>query len=120
MSVVIMYVSYLSGILKNGLNSIFLLSSDEMLSDICMYVNFFLIFHKEAHSKLGFYGYDLQDSVGASNSLSIRSDEGLIHELRDPNYPNYAMNVGHQPEYAGIAQAPHAARGGCIFYKSFN
>jgi methyl-coenzyme M reductase alpha subunit len=21
------------------------------------------------------------------------------------------MNVGHQPEYAGIAQAPHAARG---------
>ena len=35
----------------------------------------------------------------------------MIHELRGPNYPNYAMNVGHQPEYAGIAQAPHAARG---------
>lgn len=69
------------------------------------------ILHKETHSRLGFYGYDLQDQCGASNSLSIRSDEGLIHELRGPNYPNYAMNVGHQPEYAGIAQAPHAARG---------
>lgn len=69
------------------------------------------ILHKECHSRLGFYGYDLQDQCGASNSLSIRSDEGLIHELRGPNYPNYAMNVGHQPEYAGIAQAPHAARG---------
>ena len=53
----------------------------------------------------------MQDQAGAANSLSVRSDEGLIHELRGPNYPNYAMNVGHQPEYAGIAQAPHAARG---------
>jgi hypothetical protein len=70
-----------------------------------------MILHKEAHSRLGFYGYDLQDQAGAANSLSVRSDEGLIHELRGPNYPNYAMNVGHQPEYAGIAQAPHAARG---------
>ena len=69
------------------------------------------LLHKEGHSRLGFYGYDLQDQCGSSNSLSIRSDEGLIHELRGPNYPNYAMNVGHQPEYAGIAQAPHAARG---------
>ena len=69
------------------------------------------ILHKKVHSRLGFYGYDLQDQCGASNSLSIRSDEGLIHELRGPNYPNYAMNVGHQPEYAEIAQAPHAARG---------
>jgi methyl-coenzyme M reductase alpha subunit len=69
------------------------------------------LLHKEGHSRLGFYGYDLQDQCGSSNSLSVRSDEGLIHELRGPNYPNYAMNVGHQPEYAGIAQAPHAARG---------
>ena len=69
------------------------------------------ILHKEYHSRLGFYGYDLQDQCGAANSLSIRSDEGLLHECRGPNYPNYAMNVGHQPEYAGIAQAPHAARG---------
>ncbi|MDR3291027.1 MAG: coenzyme-B sulfoethylthiotransferase subunit alpha [Methanobrevibacter sp.] len=68
------------------------------------------ILHKEGHSRLGFYGYDLQDQCGASNSLSIRGDEGLIHELRGPNYPNYAMNVGHQPEYTGIAQSPHAAR----------
>lgn len=70
-----------------------------------------MILHKEGHSRLGFYGYDLQDQCGAANSLSIRSDEGLVHEIRGPNYPNYAMNVGHQPEYAGIAQAPHAARG---------
>lgn len=69
-----------------------------------------MLLHKEGHSRLGFYGYDLQDQCGSANSLSIRSDEGLIHELRGPNYPNYAMNVGHQPEYAGIAQAPHAAR----------
>ncbi len=70
-----------------------------------------MLLHKEAHSRLGFYGYDLQDQCGSANSFSIRSDEGSIHELRGPNYPNYAMNVGHQPEYAGIAQAPHAARG---------
>ena len=38
-----------------------------------------------------------------SNSLSYRSDEGLPHELRGPNYPNYAMNVGHLSGYAGIA-----------------
>lgn len=69
------------------------------------------LLHKETHSRLGFYGFDLQDQCGSSNSLAIRGDEGLIHELRGPNYPNYAMNVGHQPEYAGIAQAPHAARG---------
>ncbi|GAA5818318.1 MAG: coenzyme-B sulfoethylthiotransferase subunit alpha [Methanobrevibacter sp. CfCl-M3] len=66
--------------------------------------------HKEQHSRLGFYGYDLQDQCGASNVFSIRNDEGLPVELRGPNYPNYAMNVGHQGEYAGIAQAPHAAR----------
>ncbi len=66
--------------------------------------------HKEQHSRLGFYGYDLQDQCGASNVFSIRNDEGLPLELRGPNYPNYAMNVGHQGEYAGISQAPHAAR----------
>ena len=36
--------------------------------------------------------------------------KGKAGEIIDVN-PNYAMNVGHQPEYAGIAQAPHAARG---------
>ena len=66
--------------------------------------------HKEQHSRLGFYGYDLQDQCGASNVFSIRADEGLPLELRGPNYPNYAMNVGHQGEYAGIAQSAHAAR----------
>ncbi|MDO9043858.1 MAG: coenzyme-B sulfoethylthiotransferase subunit alpha, partial [Methanobacteriaceae archaeon] len=47
--------------------------------------------HKEQHSRLGFYGYDLQDQCGASNVFSIRNDEGLPLELRGPNYPNYAM-----------------------------
>ena len=67
--------------------------------------------HKEQHSRLGFYGYDLQDQCGASNVFSIRNDEGLPVEMRGPNYPNYAMNVGHQGEYAGISQASHSARG---------
>ena len=67
--------------------------------------------HKEQHSRLGFYGFDLQDQCGAANVFSIRNDEGLPLEMRGPNYPNYAMNVGHQGEYAGIAQAPHSARG---------
>ena len=67
--------------------------------------------HKEQHSRLGFYGYDLQDQCGASNVFSIRGDEGLPLELRGANYPNYAMNVGHQGEYAGISQAAHSARG---------
>ena len=66
--------------------------------------------HKEQHSRLGFYGYDLQDQCGASNVFSIRGDEGLPLELRGANYPNYAMNVGHQGEYAGISQSAHAAR----------
>jgi len=66
--------------------------------------------HKEQHSRLGFYGYDLQDQCGASNVFSIRGDEGLPTELRGANYPNYAMNVGHQGEYAGISQAAHSAR----------
>ncbi|MDR2967386.1 MAG: coenzyme-B sulfoethylthiotransferase subunit alpha [Methanobacteriaceae archaeon] len=67
--------------------------------------------HKEQHARLGFYGYDLQDQCGASNVFSIRADEGLPLEMRGPNYPNYAMNVGHQGEYAGIAQSAHSARG---------
>ena len=72
--------------------------------------------HKEQHSRLGFYGYDLQDQCGASNVFSFRNDEGLPLEMRGPNYPNYAMNVGHQGEYAGISQAPHAARGDAFVY----
>jgi methyl-coenzyme M reductase alpha subunit len=66
--------------------------------------------HRERLGRLGFYGYDLQDECGASNSFSYRSDEGLPHELRGPNYPNYAMNVGHLGGYCGISLAPHAAR----------
>jgi len=67
--------------------------------------------HKERHGRLGFYGFDLQDQCGSANSFSYRSDEGLAFEMRGPNYPNYAMNVGHLSGYAGIAMAPHAARG---------
>ena len=67
--------------------------------------------HKERHGRLGFYGFDLQDQCGSANSFSYRSDEGLAFEMRGPNYPNYAMNVGHMSGYAGIAMAPHAARG---------
>jgi methyl-coenzyme M reductase alpha subunit len=70
-----------------------------------------MLVHKEGWSRLGFYGYDLQDQCGSANSLAIRSDEGLICELRGANYPNYAMNVGHQGEYAAIAGAAHYARG---------
>ncbi len=67
--------------------------------------------HKEAWGRLGFFGYDLQDQCGATNVLSYQGDEGLPDELRGPNYPNYAMNVGHQGGYAGIAQGAHAGRG---------
>jgi methyl-coenzyme M reductase alpha subunit len=67
--------------------------------------------HKEAWGRLGFFGFDLQDQCGATNVLSYQGDEGLPDELRGPNYPNYAMNVGHQGGYAGIAGTAHFARG---------
>ena len=67
--------------------------------------------HKERAGRLGFYGYDLQDQCGSANSFSYRSDEGLPMEIRGPNYPNYAMNVGHLSGYTGIPKAAHAARG---------
>ncbi len=69
-----------------------------------------MLLHKEGWSRLGFFGYDLQDQCGSANTLSYRSDEGAIGELRGPNFPNYAMNVGHQGEYAAIAGAAHIAR----------
>ncbi len=72
---------------------------------LCMYL------HKEGLGRLGFFGFDLQDQCGATNTLSYQGDEGLPHELRGPNYPNYAMNVGHQGGYAAIASAAHAGRG---------
>jgi len=70
-----------------------------------------MLTHKEGWSRLGFFGYDLQDQCGSANSLSVRPDEGLIGELRGPNYPNYAMNVGHQGEYAAIVGGAHYGRG---------
>ena len=70
-----------------------------------------MLMHKEGWSRLGFFGYDLQDQCGSANSLAMDADRGLMGELRGPNYPNYAMNVGHMSAYSGIATAPHAARG---------
>ena len=70
-----------------------------------------MLAHKEGWSRLGFFGYDLQDQCGSANSLSIRPDEGCVGELRGPNYPNYAMNVGHQGEYAAIVGSAHYGMG---------
>jgi methyl-coenzyme M reductase alpha subunit len=70
-----------------------------------------MLLHKEGWSRLGFFGYDLQDQCGSANSLAIRPDEGAIGELRGANYPNYAMNVGHQGEYAAIVGGAHFGRG---------
>ena len=70
-----------------------------------------MLMHKEGWSRLGFFGYDLQDQCGSANSLSMEPARGLIGELRGPNYPNYAMNVGHQGEYAAIVGAAHYGRG---------
>ncbi|WP_042705994.1 coenzyme-B sulfoethylthiotransferase subunit alpha [Methanomicrobium mobile] len=70
-----------------------------------------MLMHKGGWSRLGFFGYDLQDQCGSANSLSMEPDRGLIGELRGPNYPNYAMNVGHQGEYAAISGAAHFGRG---------
>ena len=69
-----------------------------------------MLLHKEAWGRLGFFGYDLQDQCGPTNVFSYQSDEGNPLELRGANYPNYAMNVGHQGEYAGITSAAHAGR----------
>ena len=70
-----------------------------------------MLMHKEGWSRLGFFGYDLQDQCGSANSLAMDSDRGLMGELRGPNYPNYAMNVGHQGEYAAIVSGAHYGRG---------
>jgi methyl-coenzyme M reductase alpha subunit len=69
-----------------------------------------MLLHKEAWGRLGFFGYDLQDQCGPTNVFSYQSDEGNPTEIRGANYPNYAMNVGHQGEYAGISSAAHAGR----------
>ena len=69
-----------------------------------------MLLHKEGWGRLGFFGYDLQDQCGPTNVFSYQSDEGAPLELRGGNYPNYAMNVGHQGEYAGITSAAHAGR----------
>ena len=37
-----------------------------------------MLMHKEGWSRLGFFGYDLQDQCGSANSMSIRPDEGLV------------------------------------------
>ncbi|MCK9323170.1 MAG: coenzyme-B sulfoethylthiotransferase subunit alpha [Candidatus Methanomethylophilaceae archaeon] len=75
----------------------------------CWYLS--MLQHKERTGRLGFYGFDLQDQCGSANSFAYRSDEGLPMEVRGPNYPNYAMNVGHLSGYSGIPKAAHVARG---------
>ncbi|MBP2145798.1 methyl-coenzyme M reductase alpha subunit [Methanofollis sp. W23] len=75
-----------------------------------------MLLHKDAWSRLGFFGYDLQDQCGSANSLSMEPDRGLMGELRGPNYPNYAMNVGHQGEYAAIVGGAHYGRGDAYCY----
>jgi methyl-coenzyme M reductase alpha subunit len=67
--------------------------------------------HKEAHGRLGFFGYDLQDQCGATNVFSYQSDEGLLAEMRGANYPNYAMNVGHQGGYTTVCTGGYTGRG---------
>jgi methyl-coenzyme M reductase alpha subunit len=69
-----------------------------------------MLLHKDGWSRLGFYGYDLQDQCGSANTESFRADEGCVGELRGANYPNYAMNVGHQGEYAAIVGSAHYSR----------
>ena len=75
-----------------------------------------MLLHKDGWSRLGFFGYDLQDQCGSANSLSMEPDRGLMGELRGPNYPNYAMNVGHQGEYAAIVGGAHYGRGDAFCY----
>ncbi|MDD4252595.1 MAG: coenzyme-B sulfoethylthiotransferase subunit alpha [Methanoculleus horonobensis] len=75
-----------------------------------------MLLHKDGWSRLGFFGYDLQDQCGSANSLSMVSDRGLMGELRGPNYPNYAMNVGHQGEYAAIVAGAHYGRSDAFCY----
>ncbi len=65
--------------------------------------------HYERVGRLGFYGYDLQDQCTAACSYSYQSDEGLPFEMRGTNYPNYAMNVGHQSAYGGLVAGAHLA-----------
>lgn len=65
--------------------------------------------HYERVGRLGFYGYDLQDQCTACGSYSYQSDEGMPFEMRGVNYPNYAMNVGHQSAYAGLVAGAHCA-----------
>src|SRR5665811_1704926 len=41
-----------------------------------------MLLHKDAWGRLGFYGYDLQDQCGSTNTFSVRSDEGAPDEFR--------------------------------------
>ncbi len=68
------------------------------------------LLHYASVGRLGFYGYDLQDQCTSSTSFAYRSDEGLPFEMRGVNYPNFAMNVGHQSAYAGLNAGAHLSR----------
>ena len=67
------------------------------------------LLHYGSVGRLGFYGYDLQDQCTSSTSFAYRSDENLPFEMRGVNYPNFAMNVGHQSAYCGLNACAHLA-----------
>lgn len=67
------------------------------------------LMHYASVGRLGFYGYDLQDQCTSSTSYAYRSDENQAFETRGVNYPNFAMNVGHQSAYAGLNAGAHLA-----------
>jgi len=67
------------------------------------------LLHYASVGRLGFYGYDLQDQCTSSTSFAYRSDENQAFETRGVNYPNFAMNVGHQSAYAGLNAGAHLA-----------
>ncbi|OYT62528.1 hypothetical protein B6U67_04395 [Methanosarcinales archaeon ex4484_138] len=66
---------------------------------------------KEHYLRLGFYGHDLQDQQNMGHTFSYRSDQGIPYELKGPNYPDFAMNVGHMGGYIGIIAGAAHARG---------
>jgi methyl-coenzyme M reductase alpha subunit len=69
-----------------------------------------MLMHKEAWSRLGFFGTTCRPVRFRKHALRPWRRR-LYRRTRGPNYPNYAMNVGHQGGYAGIAGAAHYARG---------
>ncbi len=66
---------------------------------------------KEHCMRLGFYGHDMQDQMGCGHNASYRSDQSCPYELRNMNFPDQAMHVGHVGGYIGICGGSAHARG---------